>query len=455
MDPTPAPEPMLLDEERNRGIVDGLRASGILLVVLFHVMFGTSKVLQNHAESHGHTDGLDGFVANFPPVFNIAWQALGSEQIFLVSGFLLSYLLLRELRRTGRIDLRDYLVRRISRILPLYAIGLTIYALATFGQWRWWELGLNVVFASKLFGAETIIPVGWSLEAIIQVFLALPFLCAWIGRSRRPLTWALLLLVLSVVPRYLKLAAHPEDYAMPFHALVYGGDGTETQKDLYYLLLYRATPFLFGLLLALLAVDHGAALRRLFSGARGAVSVVVGLALMVVSGFQPLHDAQSFVYRFDVEYWLWFWTLQRAVFTVGVALVMLPVFHAARGLPGLLGTVLAWQAWKPVSRNIYSIYLFHFACMIPAAAVVLLPTRPDAWKVLVTEIDELDHAIGSVNNLEVVAIFALTSYLAVRVADWLTRKVELPSQAWIRARWGREAVRARQVAAGASRRCSE
>lgn len=430
---------MLLDHKRNRHVVDGVRAIGILLVILFHVMFGTVKLLQEYGETHDDYSGLDHYVADYPEVLNIAWQALGSEVVFVISGFLLSYLLFRELRGSGRVDYRDYLVRRVSRILPMYFLALFLFALAA--RFEWWELGLNLVFLSKVFGAETIIPVGWSLEVMIQVYLLLPALCLVVYRARWPVALTLGLVALSLVPRFVALATHPADAAMPFHELVYGGDASHTQKELYYLLLHRATPFLFGLFLAYLCVEREELMKRIFERPGvGIASTLVGAALVASSGFLPIHDPLSFLYtRLDVEFWTWFWTFQRAVFTVGIALLLLPAFYATRGPGQWLGNVLAWELWRPVSRNIYGIYLFHFACLIPAAAIVLIVLRPDRWHFVASQPGDLDEVIDSISNLESLGIFVLTAFFSVKFAGFLTRRIELPAQAALRKRFGREA----------------
>src|SRR5690606_37376397 len=74
----------LLDSERNRRVVDGLRAIGIILVIAFHSAFVFAKILPRPK--------FDAFVATMPGAFNVVWQALGSEVVFFSSGFLLSYL---------------------------------------------------------------------------------------------------------------------------------------------------------------------------------------------------------------------------------------------------------------------------------------------------------------------------------------------------------------------------
>lgn len=68
--------------------------------------------------------------------------------IFLLSGFLLAYLLLREWKRTGGIRVREFWLRRASRILPMYALALALFA--PFARYDAPELLWNVLFISKI-----------------------------------------------------------------------------------------------------------------------------------------------------------------------------------------------------------------------------------------------------------------------------------------------------------------
>lgn len=83
--------------------LDGLRAMAVLLVITVHVHTG-------------------------------AWKPLAGEQgvtaFFVLSGFLITTLLLREQTATGRISLRGFYVRRAFRILPLYVLVLAVYVVA-------------------------------------------------------------------------------------------------------------------------------------------------------------------------------------------------------------------------------------------------------------------------------------------------------------------------------------
>ena len=65
--------------------------------------------------------------------FDLGWAAggyLGVEVFFVISGFLITALMLAEHQRTGRIDLANFWLRRARRLLP--ALYLLIIALVAF-----------------------------------------------------------------------------------------------------------------------------------------------------------------------------------------------------------------------------------------------------------------------------------------------------------------------------------
>ena len=90
--------------EGYRGDIDGLRAVSIIAVVLFHA---------------GVTRFSGGFV--------------GVDVFFVISGFLITGLLVREIDRSGRVSMREFYARRIRRLLPLSFV--TIVGTLAAGLW--------------------------------------------------------------------------------------------------------------------------------------------------------------------------------------------------------------------------------------------------------------------------------------------------------------------------------
>lgn len=405
---------MLLDEQTNRSVIDGMRAIGIVLVICFHVTIGLATLLES--------DSMQSYVDTLPSVINIMWQALGSEIIFLFSGFLLSYLLMRELLRSGSIDVRDFYLRRLSRIIPLYLIALALYSLVR--DFSLLEFLLNLLFVSQIFDATTIVPVGWSLEVLVQSYLLLPFVVLLFLRSNHPLKFCVAAIAGFLAIRYFAFAADPASYTTPIYALFAGTDTTEVQDKAYYLLIYRTTPFLLGFLIAYLVVHKDGMLRATFERP-GMTPVLLLLSLLTIvgSGFLPVQDSQSRLYVWsDDRFWLWFWTLQRFIFSIGIALFALCAWYGKSRLIGPLLKVSQWRVWARISHNIYSIYLFHPVFLIPSAAL--------AFRTIEKE------QIMPVNLLEVFATIVLATIFSTLFGGVVTRFVELPAQGWIRKRFG-------------------
>jgi peptidoglycan/LPS O-acetylase OafA/YrhL len=91
------------------GSLDGLRALSILAVIWLHSWWETPYYPQVEAM----------------PVLRQGFY--GVQVFFVVSGFLITTLLLREMERYGTISLRDFYIRRALRIWPLYFAVLGIY----------------------------------------------------------------------------------------------------------------------------------------------------------------------------------------------------------------------------------------------------------------------------------------------------------------------------------------
>src|ERR1700733_6281618 len=104
------------DKTRNIPSLDGMRAISILLVIGAHSSENLSRWIQVPLSSYvliAHT---------------------GVSVFFVISGFLITSLLLKELHATGTINLKRFYMRRALRIFPAFYLYLgTIFVLALFG----------------------------------------------------------------------------------------------------------------------------------------------------------------------------------------------------------------------------------------------------------------------------------------------------------------------------------
>ena len=117
--------------------IQGLRAIAVALVLVFHAW---PSVLPG------------GFV--------------GVDVFFVISGFLITGLLIRELERSGRISLREFYARRAKRLLPAAGLVLVVTAILTWltapvTSWR--------TFGGDIVGAATYV-----LDAVVKGAFTVP-----------------------------------------------------------------------------------------------------------------------------------------------------------------------------------------------------------------------------------------------------------------------------------------
>ena len=149
--------------------LDGLRAVSIVLVLLAHAGVTTSWSVLHPWVYYGQ-DGVRVF--------------------FVISGYLITTLLLAELDRSGGISLRSFYLRRTLRIFPPYYVYLGAIALAAavglvaIPGARWWSA---LLYVSNLFPTRApITGHSWSLAVEEQFYLTWPLMLALAGRRRAP-----------------------------------------------------------------------------------------------------------------------------------------------------------------------------------------------------------------------------------------------------------------------------
>ena len=177
--------------------LDGLRAASIALVLF------------------GHASGTAGFpkaawLSGFGDLAN-----LGVNAFFIISGFLITSLLMGERASTGSVSLRGFYARRALRILP--AAYVFILAIAIAGRLGWLQVGASDLAAALAyvvnFDAWRSWNIGhlWSLSVEEQFYLLWPLLFVRLA-PRRALAAALAAFAAAPVVRTAVRVLAPDPY---------------------------------------------------------------------------------------------------------------------------------------------------------------------------------------------------------------------------------------------------
>ena len=303
--------------------LDGLRAVAIVLVIL----------------SHAHA-----------PLFDGAFY--GVDLFFVLSGFLITSLLLQELDRSGRLDYWRFYRRRLYRLMPALALFLAAYCVAAPLLWP----GLADVYSDALVSLLYLADYGiaffdrpntllhmWSLSVEEHFYLVWPPLLALLVRfSPRGKLWRPIagLVVLAWAWRVLWVLQGQQFY------------------EIFFRFDTRATGLLMGSLLAALVQEQPA----WFTALRARLSHGMWFVLAV-----PLLMAQAWD---DMNALAWGMT----VVECATVIVLMAVLQRR----GAAYEALSAPALTLVGKLSYGIYLWHYPIVrylradLPWQAVVVL-----------------------------------------------------------------------------------
>ena len=285
--------------------LDGMRAVAILLVVL----------------SHAHA-----------PLFNGAF--FGVDVFFVLSGFLITSLLLKEVHSTGRIGFWQFYRRRFYRLMPALALFLAAYCLIA--PWVWPDL--TDVYSDSLVSLLYLADYGiaffdspdtllhmWSLAVEEHFYLIWPVALLWLVRKSRPGTlWRNIAILFAVGWIW---RAGWVFYGQEFYQIFFRFDT-------------RTTGLLLGSMVAALVVERPPILEVL----RAKLPRLMWLVLAV-----PLLMALEWG---DMEAMLWGLPVVEAASAV-LLLAVLPG-------KGLVFEMFSGKALVKIGQLSYGIYLWHY-----------------------------------------------------------------------------------------------
>ena len=309
--------------------LDGIRAIAVIMVLAYHLKLALFK---------------SGF--------------LGVTVFFVLSGYLITSILISEVEEEGTIDLKNFWLRRIRRLVPavmsmavviifvsavvnriIFTKGCKDFLASVLGFNNWWQI-FNKISYFEAAGVPSPFTHCWSLAIETQFYLIYPLILLGIyklvksrgeGRAKRGLLFAGVTLLLALISVILMIVLF------------------DPQKDasrVYYGTDTRAFSLLFGALLAILW-EYRMVPRRLSASVNmvlGSVSFAVLLVMTIA-----INGSSNFWYRGGQF--------------VGTILTVL-VIYTVSGRKTWLSRFLSNPVLKWIGDRSYSIYLWHYPIIL-------------------------------------------------------------------------------------------
>jgi peptidoglycan/LPS O-acetylase OafA/YrhL len=354
--------------------IDGLRAVAVIAVILYHL-------------------GISWIPGGF----------LGVDLFFVISGYVITRLLLDSIQERGGLDLRDFYMARIRRLLPplIFMIVVTsivvgIWAPDTtkkfltdapfsiFGGMNWW-LVFNEQDYFESSGRPPLLQHTWSLAVEAQFYLLWPLI---------------LLLVLKyfgkkVIPAAALMIAAISGVALMLVSFQLDATNSSKVSHIYFGTDTHSIGLFLGAALAVSWIPQNFNLQV----TRRAQDFIDGIGVFgfigILATFALIDESEPTLYRIAFPL--------AGIF--GTAILISIVHPASRFAPLLRNKVLLW-----IGERSYAIYLWHW--------VIFQISRPQV---------DLDG--------ENWALFSLRILLVLAMADISLRLVELPIRSGAVAYW--------------------
>ena len=299
--------------------LDGLRAVAVLLVMWGHVP----------PTVPGYPEWLFGLRLLLNP------GDLGVEVFFVLSGFLITRILLAERRRQQPVGW--FLIRRVLRIFPIYYLLLAVMAFVQPGPMLIW----GAFYLSNVYLVDhtdaCMLPHTWSLCVEEHFYLLWPLVVAWL-----PVQWPRRVMLYLVLP-----------FAVVGAFLVcHWFDPPRSVNIVKFISPFR----FFGLGLGCMLAFAEPALAR-----RPGRSALLGVALLAAGvalwpGFWLLKAPEWFGFALPARYAVALGLCHSGVLCAGVVLTVL----AGQFAESPLVRPFAWWLPRSIGRISYGLYLYHF-----------------------------------------------------------------------------------------------
>lgn len=339
----------------NYASIDGVRALSILLVMVYHIFLVYEK--SNPQQS------VETMLAQLGQGWSWAFNGdKGVDVFFVMSGFLITGILLRTYEKLGHLNLKNFYIRRYLRLTPVYYFMLVVYFLlsAPNSENIWANfLYINnfVDYKSQAAGWT------WSLAVEEQFYFIYPLiLIAILKWSKTPGLLLLGLFFLSLIVNTWIVLSDAQLSTTPF-SQVYTND---SYYNHYFTTLYDNLYTRFGGLVVGCIAGYGMhyhkdALKHVANESYGLLltlfAVVVIFFFMAFPLYLPKYDAYHWLHiLYDI--------VNHTFFAIGVGILILAMILQEHRLAKVLSWFFSMRFWYPVATLSYSLYLIHLVVMV-------------------------------------------------------------------------------------------
>ncbi len=356
----------------NYASIDGIRAISIILVLVFHAFFVYLLSIPGMTADQILQDvGI-----------YWAWALNGDRGVdvfFVMSGFLISGILLREQSKTNRIDLKKFYLRRYLRLTPAYYFTLIVYWLMNgpHSEWIW----ANFLYISNyIHYSHQAVGWTWSLAIEEQFYFIYPLvLIALLKYAKSPISILFGLLILSFIIRYAVVISDDQISISPASRMYTDDDYFNHFFTVLYDNLHtRFGSLVVGCLAALSFHYHKDKLATFFNSAWGIFSTIIGVALVVFFMALPTYLSSFDNYQ---SFHILNYVFSRNLFSIGIGIVILAMLLQQHILANAIRWFLSLAIWYPFATLSYSLYLIHLVVMavVIPAMVNLTRTMPESY----------------------------------------------------------------------------
>ena len=337
-------------------VVDGVRALAVLWVLLFHAWF-----FQNPKWTNGHEIPLYESVFENPMFLWLVQGGLGVDMFFVISGFLIGAILLKEINRSDGLNLRRFYARRFLRLVPVYVVAMmaAVYFLDGNNAENAWA---NLLYVNNFLSIDDqFMGWCWSLAIEEQFYLVAPFFLLLMRKSESFLQWSIALLVFGWVLRISALEYHDLPTLWDFRDL--GSEAWVGRFDHTYDNFYtRYGGLLIGIIAAWIHVNRREEVEDYFNSRKLAPLLISFGALLVFLFATFLEQRHLVDSSYSVR--LAWYAIEKDLFAVSLAVLIMCALHSKDSIAGSLRGLLSSKVLYPIAQLSYSAYLMHEMVMI-------------------------------------------------------------------------------------------